>query len=54
MTKGSKIDSVARIKMHFSNWSTNIFIWLNQISSEENSEKLSDFLINITRNQIKS
>lgn len=47
MTKGSKVDSVARIKMHSKNWSTNFRVLLfdkNKLvpTPEENSEKLSD------------
>ena len=47
MTKGSKVDSVARIKMHSKNWSTNFRVLLfdkNKLAPtpEENSEKLSD------------
>ena len=56
MTKGSKVDSVARIKMHSRYWSTNFRVLLfdkKKISPEENSEKLSDFLTNITRNHTK-
>ena len=47
MTKGSKVDSVARIKMHSKNWLTNFRVLLfdkNKLvpTPEENSEKLSD------------
>ena len=54
MTKGSKVDSVARIKMHSRNWSTNFRVLLfDKNKLEENSEKLSDFLTNTTRNHTK-
>ena len=44
MTKGSKVDSVARIKMHSKNWSTNFRVLLfdkNKLvpTPGENSEK---------------